>query len=288
MPRPAIITATLAFTLACTSGSAADDEAGTTTSPSSTDADESSDDAATNDDTVGTSSSSSSDDNGMFVSGEDIHGDPCDTFAQDCPEGEKCVPYASSGDVWDDSKCVPVLGDQAMGEPCTYDGAAEGTDDCDATSLCWGVDENDQGTCHAFCMGTPDTPECPPMTECSVSGSGVINLCLPNCDPLLQDCNEGAGCYWANVTFNCIFTVREGIPIGEPCGYINDCVPGSMCVDGSVLPDCAGSACCTSFCDVTLGDAQCDVLPGTVCVAFFEEGLAPEGYEDVGVCALSP
>jgi hypothetical protein len=294
MKASIIIPILLASSVACTGGpSAVDDEAGTTTSPSSTDAnDDSDDDATTNDDdtvgTVGTSSSSSSDDD-VFVQPDDVvHTDPCDSFAQDCPEGEKCVPYASSGGTWDDQKCVPVLGDHAAGEPCTYAGPVESTDDCDATSWCFDTEGTGEGICHAFCMGTADTPECPPMTTCTISGSGVVNICLPTCDPLLQDCDDGTGCYWTNVAFNCIFIAGDGILPGQPCGFINDCAPGNMCIDGSTLPECAEPACCTSFCDVTLGDAQCDVLPGTVCVPFFEEGLAPEGYEHIGVCTLPP
>ena len=53
-----------------------------------------------------------------------------------------------------------------------------------------------------------------------------------------------------------------------------------------VLPDCQGSGCCTPFCEVMLGDAQCDAVPGTSCVPFWEEGLAPEGYEHIGVCVV--
>jgi hypothetical protein len=219
--------------------------------------------------------------------GDDVWATECDSFAQDCPEGEKCVPYASSGSTWDALKCVPVQGNQAPGESCTYGGAVESTDDCDATSWCWDVNEEGMGICHPFCTGTPDTPECPEASSCTISGDGVISICIYTCDPVLQDCDDGLACYWANNGFNCIFTAQD-IPPGEPCGFINDCVAGSGCITAEVLPNCAGAACCSPFCQLEAGDQPCEVLPGTTCVSFFEEGMAPPGYELVGVCLLQP
>jgi hypothetical protein len=214
----------------------------------------------------------------------------CDSFAQDCPDGEKCVPYGSTGGNWDALKCVPVIGDQAPGEPCTYGGTVDATDDCDATSHCWDVQDVDGeaiGTCTAFCTGTADMPECPPGSQCLVSGSGVINLCIPTCDPILQDCNGGLACFWANNGFNCIFTTSD-IPSGEPCGFINDCAQGNGCITAEALPSCAGSACCSPWCLLGDGDLPCEVLPGSTCVPFFEQGMAPPGYEHIGICLLPP
>ena len=213
---------------------------------------------------------------------------PCDPFAQDCPEGHKCVPYRNAEDGWwVGEKCVPVTGEQGVGEPCTYDGAVEATDDCDASSHCWdtmSVDGQMIGTCLAFCGGSVDAPECPPGSGCMISGDLIIALCKPSCDPLAQDCAEGLACFWAVGDFHCIFTT-EDIPAGEPCAYINDCAPGLVCLNADVLPECAGSACCGAFCDLTLGDAQCQVAaPGTACLPFFED--PPPVYEDVGVCML--
>jgi hypothetical protein len=223
---------------------------------------------------------------GFVDTGDDFWVAECDSFAQDCPDGEKCVPYASSGGTWDALTCVPVMGNQAPGESCTYAGEVESTDDCDATSWCWHVNEEGMGTCHPFCTGTPDTPECPEASSCTISGDGVINICISNCDPTLQDCDEGLACYWANNGFNCIFTTQD-IPPGEPCGFINDCVTGSGCT-AEVLPSCAGSACCSPWCQLGAGDLPCEVLPGTTCVPFFEEDMAPPGYELVGVCIIQP
>jgi hypothetical protein len=139
------------------------------------------------------------------------------------------------------------------------------------------------GTCTRFCTGTADNPKCPPNSSCLITSDGPINFCIYACDPLMQDCGPGLACFWANGQFNCIFTTQD-IPAGEPCGFINDCAAGLSCVTGEVVPDCEGSACCAAFCNLELGDAQCESVPGTNCVPFFEEGMAPPSYELVGVC----
>ncbi|MFV8749927.1 ribulose phosphate epimerase [Nannocystaceae bacterium ST9] len=272
-------------TLACTPGPlGADDEAGVTTAMDESD-----------------SSSTSSSSEGVEESGLDDAGweaiglpadfmpQPCDVWAQDCAEGEKCVAYDSSGsDTWDAYKCVPVLGDQHAGEPCTSTGIVESTDDCDASSYCFDTTEIDGqlvGTCYTQCMGSLSEPTCPATTECAISDSAALVLCIPTCDPLVQDCGAGKGCYWANDSFNCVVTT-EDLPTGAPCGFINDCAPGNLCVDGSSLPSCEGSACCTHYCDLQLGDAGCADQPETLCVAFFEQGMAPPEYVNVGVCVI--
>jgi hypothetical protein len=198
------------------------------------------------------------------------------------------VPYASTGDSWDDNKCVPVTGSQAAGEPCIYGGIVEATDDCDSNSVCWNVEDVDGqpiGTCHPFCMGSPEDPICPVGSFCSLNGDGTIVLCLSTCDPLLQDCADGMGCYWGSDKFVCAFTNMD-LPPGAACSFINDCDRGLMCVPAEVIPDCLGASCCTPFCELMLGDAQCDAVPGTSCVPFWEEGFAPEGYEQLGICVV--
>lgn len=224
-----------------------------------------------------------------FVPSEEGDGpmSTCDPFEQDCLDGEKCVPYASTGGNWDANKCVPVLGDGAPGDECTWDGAVEATDSCDASSHCWEVAEVDGtlvGTCTSFCEGSPDDPQCDQGTSCLIANTS-INLCVPSCDPLLQDCQEGQGCYWAangDQQFQCIFHSGSEIATGEACGFINDCQPSNLCADASLLPACEGSSCCASYCE--LGNADCG--EGTECVPFFEDNTAPPEYVDVGVCII--
>lgn len=74
---------------------------------------------------------------GLFLSEPDGGGTgfECDVFAQDCPPGEKCVPWANDGGgVWNATRCSPVDDDPAApGEPCTVEGGpTSGIDDCDA------------------------------------------------------------------------------------------------------------------------------------------------------------
>lgn len=212
-------------------------------------------------------------------------GDACDPFLQDCPVGEKCVPFASSGVTWDANHCVPVTGDGQLGDTCTSNDVALGTDDCGPDSLCWDtmdVEGEQVGVCTPFCTGSANDPICEPGRSCVIVNEGSINLCIATCDPLLQECGDGLGCFWTSGNFNCVFWT-DGIPTGEPCGYINDCAPGNFCADASALPICAGSACCASYCDQLAPVCE---QAGTECVTFFEEGLAPPGHENVGVCVL--
>ena len=254
-----------------------------TSSTDPTDTDPTATDPTDTDPTDPTNPTSSTD----FVPDSDTnYPESCDPFSQDCPEGEKCVPWSNEGGSWDDTKCVPIIGDQMVGEPCTYDGSMLATDDCDGSGMCWNVDQDGNGTCHSFCTGTPDNPMCPEKSSCLISGDATIVLCVPNCDPIVQDCNEGLGCFWDGWGFSCIFTIPESIPSGQPCGYINDCAPGNLCTDASALPACEGSACCSPFCDLGLDPVPCEALPGTSCVPFWEEGMAPAGYEHVGICIV--
>lgn len=224
-----------------------------------------------------------------FVPEHDVfHADQCNSWLQDCPDGEKCVPYSYYGGIWDANKCVPVLGDQAPGELCTYSGLEDSLDDCDATSFCWDVMEFDGqlwGICAAFCTGTPDDPECPEDKSCLLAQRDTINLCVGSCDPIAQDCGEGIGCYWV-YDFVCMLS-SDDFPPGTPCSLPNECAEGNVCVGAETLPACEGSSCCTAFCENGLGDAPCAAVPGTACVPFFEDGAAPPNYDHVGVC-LSP
>ena len=87
----------------------------------------------------------------------------CDIEAQDCPEGEKCMPWANDGgDEWNGTRCSPIAKDPGpLGGPCLAEGSGtSGIDDCDLGLVCWQVDpKTNQGVCHAMC-GPGGTCEC--------------------------------------------------------------------------------------------------------------------------------
>lgn len=222
----------------------------------------------------------------------------CDIWVNDCPSGEKCTAWVNDGgNAWNATKCVPLDDNPAQpGDPCQADGnGGTGLDDCDVGSLCWNLDETNMGRCVAFCDGSPANPVCnDPATACSFSND-VLALCLPTCDPLTQNCDMGAGeaCYLnGNTTeFFCAPDYSgEGGAYGEACDsmFINVCNAGLMCTPSNTVPNCPGaSGCCTPFCDVSLGDEECPgAAGGQACIAIYDTGQAPPGYDDVGVCVI--
>src|SRR5690606_8439024 len=115
----------------------------------------------------------------------------CDIWMEnDCPEGEKCIPYAMGGGSWDALKCIDVAEDpKTLGDECLAPlGGAGGEDDCDKGLFCYYIDtETQTGTCIAHCGGSPDSPVCDSGTVCTIVNDGVLTLCRPTCDPVAQD-----------------------------------------------------------------------------------------------------
>ncbi len=219
----------------------------------------------------------------------------CDIFAQDCPDGEKCMPWGNDGGSWNATRCSPISENPGQaGDECTVEGSGtSGIDDCDIGVMCWDVDpKTNIGTCVAMCTGDSANPLCEdPDTTCSIANNGAIVLCLPICDPLLQDCPAGQACYPVAEDWVCGPDASgEMGAYGDPCEFINVCDAGLICLDATATPNCVGaSGCCTEVCDVTdpAGDAQCTGQPeGQTCQVWYEEGSAPPGYEDVGACSL--
>lgn len=218
----------------------------------------------------------------------------CDPFVQDCPDGQKCAAWDSSnGGAWDSTKCVDVMGTGQHGDPCTAEGGGSGVDDCAKGVMCWDLNEEGVGTCIELCTGSPEDPMCdPPGTTCVIGNDGVLNVCLPQCDPLLQDCPDGDLCIGEGEGFVCAWDASDGMaPAGTPCEFINVCNPGLFCASSQFYPDpnCVDSlGCCTQFCDLQNGNADCaGLLDGMAeCVAWFEMGMAPPQFENVGGCGI--
>jgi hypothetical protein len=221
----------------------------------------------------------------------------CDVWTQDCPEGQKCMPWDNSGQgAWNATKCTPLNPNpDQVGDDCTVEGSGtSGVDSCAIASMCWAVDpETNVGTCVAFCTGTEANPSCDnPTTTCSITNSGSLILCLPVCDPLTQNCPDGQACYGVGNAFICApnASAADGGNYGDPCEYLNVCNPGLFCAGAAGVPGCQGSqGCCSNFCDLTSPDgaSQCGgVGGGQECVPWFEENTAPPGFEDVGGCFI--
>lgn len=242
-----------------------------------------------------TSTSGSSDDGGFIGRTDTHHNIECDIWAQRCREGEKCVIWASGESEYPNAtRCVPVVRDPAVaGEPCTVsDSLYSGLDDCDASSTCYYVDARTlMGECAAFCEGTEANPVCTAPDEvCVVLDESAYTICRQTCDPLAQNCPSERSCVSMLDEFVCESDASgaDGV-YGDPCEFANACDPGFVCGAPEWVPGCVSLGCCTPFCDLTSPDpdAQCPgVDGGQACIAWFEEGQAPEGHEDVGVCAI--
>ena len=248
--------------------------------------------------------SSSSGDNVFIVKPDGftcLAGDPdrpfrcsweCDVFKQDCDRGEKCTAFANDGGgSWNASKCVAVTGTKVPGDVCTAEGGGlTGIDDCQKGAMCWDVDQDTNlGICVALCTGTPDAPVCDPGFACAVVNDGVLNLCLPTCDPLLQDCPGDDLCIANNDGFLCVLDASGDLgKTNDPCEFANACDKGLVCLNtASASSACMQDAqgCCQPFCDFSMMEPCPN--PDQKCVQWFDPMMPiPPGLEDVGVCAI--
>jgi hypothetical protein len=246
---------------------------------------------------TGTSTTGTVDDTGTvppatnFIDSPDAPpGFECDFWEDECPRGEKCMPYAyDEGPFWNASKCTPIARDPgAPGDPCTApNGRTGGIDDCQAHAFCWNVhEETNMGECVAFCDGNQAVQTCTdPLAPCTFLGESTpFMLCLPYCDPVAQDCTAGTGCYPWYDRFICLPDVSgENGSVGDPCDdFDRDCDPGLFCAHGEWIPGCETQGCCSPFCDTTLVPSPCP--DGIACVPWYEEGQALPPFESVGAC----
>lgn len=211
---------------------------------------------------------------------------------QDCPDGQKCTIE----DMVSDTHCVDIVpAPKGMYEPCKIlmGNELSGFDDCGAGLLCWNVDPNTGvGECIGICQGPIDKPSCvDPGAKCLLCQDCALGLCIPNCDPLLQDCDDGNVCIpdSQGTGFTCALDASgdEG-QVFDPCEFVNVCDPGLVCVDPVLAKECdpQGNGCCLPFCDL-VAPLNCPGV-GQTCLAWFEAGNAPPGLENVGVCGVEP
>jgi hypothetical protein len=303
----------LSLTLALALGCAAEPESGTTgfesqgSSPGSDgSADDSDNPTTTASPTTGNNSDSADATSGVDPTADDDSSgggagfvdaidagtmSECDPWEQDCPAGDKCVPYRSpQGTTWDANRCVPVVANpKSVGEECfEMGGSQSGEDDCDATSTCNYIVDG-IGVCVEMCTGSAAAPVCSANdTSCNIDNDGTRNLCTPRCDPLLQDCpdNSRMTCLIGSAgdEFTCeLGWGEEGIAVGEACVFDNACLNGNFCLYvPEALPGCEGSGCCTPYCETTDDCTQ----PDTECLPYFDPMNVPPGFENLGYCAL--
>lgn len=250
-----------------------------------------------NDDPSDDSADSADEDTGctfLMCTDVDNPGNECDMFAQDCPSGEKCMPWADDGGVaWNATRCVPIDDSPVQpGDECQVEGSGvSGIDNCELGAMCWNVDsETNTGTCAPMCTGDEANPLCEDQnTTCVNVNEGAIVLCLPLCDPLLQDCSAGQACYAINDDYTCVPDASGEMGLfGDPCEYINACDPGLFCAVAGNVPNCVGAqGCCSEFCDLDApeGNAQCSgEASGQECAALSSD--PQPGFEAVGGCLI--
>lgn len=225
-------------------------------------------------------------------------GGMCNPRTQDCADGEKCTAYATPMSMvgWDANQCVPApMNGGGIGDPCQIDDGQSvfsGLDNCAAGGFCFNFDfmTGKGGACIEFCK---EDDTCP-MTNGGNAGcleaanKGVLPICLPKCDPLIQDCADMQGCFGdPSIEFFFCAAVDPGPNTGldnSPCEYTNACQPGFSCAAAAVVDGCDPMAvgCCTPFC--TVGD-NTDCAPKEECVPFYSMN-PPPGLEMVGICAI--
>lgn len=238
---------------------------------------------------TGTDDATSAMTGGGFIYGDPTGGQPnaCDTWEQDCDDGEKCNPWASDGgDLHNATRCSPVADEtSALGESCVVEGNfVSGIDNCEVGAVCARLQAGSVvGVCVELCSGSAADPVCTETTDGTcVVVSQLYGLCGATCAPSSASCDDGQSCYPADEAWGC--ATAGDTPVGEPCSLGNECVAGSVCSDADSLCPEGESACCSQVCDLSAPDPDAACSEGRTCEAFYEPGTAPKGYESVGLC----
>ncbi len=172
----------------------------------------------------------------------------CNAVSQTgCQPGEKC------GFILDDpmsglghTGCA-ADGTAALGEACTNPAAAGQSDTCAAGGSCY------QGTCHGICTTVNDT--CAGGTSCVAFNDIDFDMCLPNCDPIAQDCPGDDACYLLPSGSVCAGVFMDSQP-GEACTAANGCTAGAGCFGDPGM--------CLRYCSLTVCPPQTDEMGNVV------------------------
>lgn len=222
----------------------------------------------------------------------------CSIWDQDCAKGEKCAPWSAEADlIPDEVRCCPEDANAVQpGDECVVEGyLGSCLDNCELGSMCLDFDGDGMGTCQKFCGGSAANPMCEADEGCLIYFAGVP-FCFEKCDPLVQDCPDGQGCYPdeeapGGTGFLCLPTIGAS-PAGGLCWLLSGCAPGLLCVTPEFVPGCNENfGCCTPLCDVEQAPDPCpDVDPALACVSWYVGGQMPPdvSYENVGACVIPP
>ncbi|MEM7152325.1 MAG: hypothetical protein AAF799_05750 [Myxococcota bacterium] len=200
-------------------------------------------------------------------------------------DGFKCVPRIDDGGQIGNA-CVAVSGSDVPGDTCTHEGVLSGADSCDAEGMCFGelsFVSGWDGVCRRFCGGTPEVADCESLDE--QCAGGLFPICLPRCDPLVQDCTgPGEGCYFRGAidSFVC-FVSSSDAGAGDNCETGTSCSPGLQCREAATVTGCTSTNCCAEFCDTEEVGACDGAIAGADCIAL---GAIEPQFENVGVCGI--
>jgi hypothetical protein len=225
----------------------------------------------------------------------------CAVGETDCGEDARCVGFEPAlgyaGHEYGRCLCAPTNG--AACDPATDCG-------CDPGATCRALDEPDTFGCfsvvaasvepYASCSVDSQCPalhscihgackkHCDSLDDCSGEATSCISLepsagalgyCAHDCDPVsptasvvgLPACGSDAQCFPFESGFDC---ARAGAGnVGDPCGAVDDCAPGSFCSD--LLQ-------CQAWCHVGAGECPA----GSTCFPF--SGVSSEVAEGFGLC----
>lgn len=125
--------------------------------------------------------------------------------------------------------------------------------------------------------------------ECD-GGPGCADCKLTDfeCNPLTQvDCPDGSQCTWDVFDNNFTCAAEGDVSYGNECTSMKNlyCEPGLICVNANNFPNCNVGACCSNYCNVNNGNADC--FPPLECVSFWQVGyskMGKMGLDHVGIC----
>jgi hypothetical protein len=194
-----------------------------------------------------------------------------------CPDGQKCTVLSSGGALVYD--CVPDDTGLLPFEPCTPDPMA-GQDQCPDNHVCLAPSPDSQmGLCLQLCGNDGDCDS----ALCIASPDSLIPVCAAICDPLSPLCAGEQECQRVRqANFVCQYPRPGDSGINaDPCNIVLDagCDEGFVCETGGIVPECVGTSCCTSLCDLT----EPSVCPPPAICAELELDPQP-GLENVGAC----